>query len=69
MAEYLARPDGTLQRVISVPGTGYPELVAYDRWQRLEFARTARRCACGAPCGSGTSRTCGSAECIARLPA
>jgi hypothetical protein len=61
--EFLACAYGVLLRVVTVDG----HLIPWERWQRRELERATRRCACGRPCGSGTSRTCGSGECIARL--
>jgi hypothetical protein len=61
--EWLALPGGGIRPVVSVPGRGgITELVAYTVW----LARLRPTCQCGRP-RLGSGRTCGSAECIARL--
>jgi hypothetical protein len=61
--EWLALPGGGIRRVVSVPGRGGTvELIAHAAWQ----ARLVSACRCGQP-RLGSGRTCGSAECVARL--
>jgi hypothetical protein len=61
--EWLALPGGGIRRVVSVLGRGGAvELIAHAAWQ----ARLASACPCGRP-RLGSGRTCGSAECVARL--
>ena len=61
--EWLALPGGQIRPVVSVPGTDGPaELLAYAAW----LARLRPACRCGRP-RLGSGRTCGSAECVARL--
>ena len=61
--EWLALPGGGIRPVVSVPGRGgISELVAYTVW----LARLRPACRCGRP-RLGSGRTCGDAECIARL--
>jgi hypothetical protein len=61
--EWLALPGGGIRRVVSVPGRGGTvELIAHAAWQ----ARLVSPCRCGRP-RLGSGRTCGSAECVARL--
>jgi hypothetical protein len=61
--EWLALPGGGIRRVVSVPGGGGTvELIAHAAWQ----ARLVSACRCGRP-RLGSGRTCGSAECVARL--
>jgi len=52
-----------IRPVVSVPGEdGIAELLAYAAW----LARLHPTCQCGQPL-LGSGRTCGSAECVARL--
>jgi len=61
--EWLALPGGGIRPVVSVPGRGgTAELLAYAAW----LARLQPACRCGRP-RLGSGRTCGSAECVARL--
>jgi hypothetical protein len=61
--EWLAMPGGRIRPVVSVPGEdGIAELLAYAAWQ----ARLHPTCQCGQPL-LGSGRTCGSAECVAKL--
>ena len=61
--EWLALPGGGIRRVVSVPGSGGTvELIAHAAWQ----ARLVSACWCGRP-RLGSGRTCGGAECVARL--
>ena len=61
--EWLALPGGGIRRVVSVPGGGGTvELIAHAAWQ----ARLVSACRCGRP-RLGSGRSCGSAECVARL--
>jgi hypothetical protein len=63
--EWLAMPGGRIRPVVSVPGDdGTTELLPYDVW----LARLRPTCRCGRP-RLGSGRTCGSAECIAKLRA
>jgi hypothetical protein len=61
--EWLALPGGGIRPVVSVPGDGgTTELLTHAVW----LARLAPACRCGRP-RLGSGRTCGSAECVARL--
>jgi hypothetical protein len=61
--EWLALPGGRIRRVVSVPGHGHTaELLAYAAW----LTRLLPTCRCGRP-RLGSGRTCGGAECVARL--
>lgn len=61
--EYVALPGGILRRVYSVEQPdGTIALSDHAAW----LASRAARCACGNVC-LGSGRTCGRAECIARL--
>jgi hypothetical protein len=60
--EWLALPGGGIRPVVSVPGPGIAELLAYDAW----LARLRPICRCGRP-RLGSGRTCGSVECVAEL--
>jgi hypothetical protein len=61
--EWLALPGGRIRPVVSVPGDdGIAELLAHAAW--LASQRPA--CWCGRP-RLGSGRTCGSAQCVARL--
>jgi len=61
--EWLALPDGGVRPVVSVPrADGTIELVAYSAW----LTRSRPACLCGMP-RLGSGRTCGSADCVARL--
>jgi hypothetical protein len=61
--EWLAMPGGRIRPVVSVPGHGGSvELLALAAW----LARLLPACQCGRP-RLGSGRTCGSAECVARL--
>jgi hypothetical protein len=61
--EWLALPGGGIRLVISVPGDDGPaELLTHAAW----LARLQPSCSCGRPC-LGSGRTCGGAECVARL--
>jgi hypothetical protein len=61
--EWLALPGGRIRPVVSVPGPGgIAELLAHAAW----LARMRSACQCGRP-RLGSGRTCGSAECVARL--
>jgi hypothetical protein len=61
--EYVALPGGVLKRVYSlITADGSVALGDHGAW----LASRAQRCACGAVC-LGSGRTCGRAECIARL--
>jgi hypothetical protein len=61
--EWLALPGGGIRLVVSVPVDGSPaELLTHAAW----LARLQPTCRCGRPC-LGSGRTCGSAECVARL--
>jgi hypothetical protein len=61
--EWLAMPGGRIRPVVSVPGEdGIAELLAYAAW----LARLHPTCQCGQPL-LGSGRTCGSAECVAKL--
>jgi hypothetical protein len=61
--EWLALPGGGIRPVVSVPGSGgTAELLAYAAW----LARLQPACRCGRP-RLGSGRTCGSAQCVARL--
>jgi hypothetical protein len=61
--EWLALPGGGIRPVVSVPGEdGTLELLAYAAWQ----SRLRVTCQCGRT-RLGSGRTCGSAECVARL--
>ena len=61
--EWLALPGGRIRPVVSVPGPGgIAELLAYGAW----LARLRPACRCGRP-RLGSGRTCGSAQCVARL--
>ncbi|HEY5018900.1 MAG TPA: hypothetical protein VII59_19200 [Streptosporangiaceae bacterium] len=61
--EWLALPGGGIRPVVSVlADDGTVELLTHAAW----LARLAPSCQCGRPC-LGSGRTCGSAECIARL--
>jgi hypothetical protein len=61
--EWLALPGGRIRPVVSVPGHGGPaELLAHAAW----LARLLPACPCGRR-RLGSGRTCGSAECVARL--
>jgi hypothetical protein len=61
--EWLALPGGGIRLVVSVPGTAGPaELLTHAAW----LARLQPACRCGRPC-LGSGRTCGGAECVARL--
>jgi hypothetical protein len=62
--EWLAMPGGRIRPVVSVPGDGTDELLAYEAW----LARLRPVCHCGQP-RLGSGRTCGSAECVAALNA
>jgi hypothetical protein len=63
--EWLALPGGRIRLVVSVPGTGgCAELLAHAAW----LARLLPACQCGRP-RLGSGRTCGSAQCVARLRA
>jgi hypothetical protein len=61
--EFLLLTDGSLLRVVSADG----ELIPWARYESQRAEATARRCGCGRVCGSPSSQTCGSAECIANL--
>jgi hypothetical protein len=62
--EYVAMPGGVLKRVYSVTQSdGSIGLCDREGW----LASRAARCSCGRVC-RGSGRTCGEAECIARLP-
>lgn len=56
--EWLALPDGTLRRVVTVGS----ELLPPDAAARA----VAPKCACGEP-RRARSQSCGAAECVARL--
>ncbi|MGO8885614.1 MAG: hypothetical protein ACLQI7_18345, partial [Streptosporangiaceae bacterium] len=59
----LARPGGRSRPVVAVPGgDATAELITHAAWQ----ARLVPTCQCGRP-RLGSGRTCGSAECVARL--
>jgi hypothetical protein len=61
--EWLALPGGGIRPVVSVPGPdGTAELIAHAVW--LASQRPA--CSCGRPL-LGSGRTCGGAQCVARL--
>jgi hypothetical protein len=61
--EYVALPGGALKRVYSVPlDDGTVVLGDHETW----LASRASRCSCGRVC-LGSGRSCGSAECVARL--
>jgi hypothetical protein len=61
--EWLALPGGGIRPVVSFRGDDDTvELLAYAAW----LARMLPSCQCGRP-RLGSGRTCGSAECIARL--
>jgi hypothetical protein len=61
--EWLALAGGGIRLVISVPGDDGPaELLTHAAW----LARLQPSCACGRP-RLGSGRTCGGAECVARL--
>jgi hypothetical protein len=61
--EYVALPGGALKRVYSVElDDGQIVLSDHEAW----LASRATRCCCGRVC-LGSGRTCGSAECVARL--
>jgi hypothetical protein len=61
--EWLALPGGAIRLVISVPGDDGPaELLTHAAW----LARLQPACQCGRP-RLGSGRTCGGAECVARL--
>ncbi len=56
-------PGGRIRPVVSVPGTSGPaELLTHAAW----LARLLPTCRCGQP-RLGSGRTCGSADCVARL--
>lgn len=61
--DYLLHSDGHLSEVHDT-GT---ELVPLAAWTRHLAQASARLCACGRPCGSPSSRTCGEQPCIAAL--
>jgi hypothetical protein len=63
--EFLLLRSGELRRVVTIED----ELVPWDQWKRREDELKTRRCACGQVCGAGSAQTCGSQECIDRLPA
>jgi hypothetical protein len=61
--EWLALPGGRIRPVVSVPGDGdVTELLTPAAW----LARLQPTCGCGRP-RLGSGRTCGSADCVARL--
>jgi hypothetical protein len=61
--EYVALPGGGLKRVYSLEQSdGTVALGDHGAW----LASRAARCSCGTIC-CGSGRTCGRAECIARL--
>lgn len=61
--EWLALPGGRIRPVVSVPcAGGSAELLAHAAW----LARLLPTCRCGSP-RLGSGRTCGSAQCVARL--
>jgi hypothetical protein len=61
--EWLALPGGGIRPVVSAPGEGgQVELLTPAAW----LARLVPACDCGRP-RLGSGRTCGSAECVARL--
>jgi hypothetical protein len=61
--EYVALRGGVLKRVYSVElDDGQVVLSDHESW----LAARAARCSCGRVC-LGSGRTCGSAECVARL--
>jgi hypothetical protein len=61
--EWLALPGGRIRPVVSVPGKDGPaELLTHAAW----LARLLPACRCGRP-RLGSGRTCGSANCVARL--
>jgi hypothetical protein len=61
--EWLALPGGGIRPVVSVPcHDGPAELLTHAVW----LARQQPACQCGRP-RLGSGRTCGSAECVARL--
>jgi hypothetical protein len=63
--EYIALPGGTIRRVYSIDqDDGTVALGDYRAW----ITSRAAHCSCGKIC-SGSGRTCGSPECIARLAA
>jgi hypothetical protein len=61
--DYLLHSDG---HISEVHDTG-AELVPLAAWTRHLAQASARRCACGRPCGSLSSRTCGEQACIEAL--
>jgi hypothetical protein len=61
--EYVALPGGRLKRIYSITqADGTVVLGDHEAW----LASRAARCSCGSVC-LGSGRTCGQAECIARL--
>lgn len=63
--EYIALRGGAIRRVYSIEqDDGTVSLGDYRAW----LTSRAARCSCGKVC-RGSGRTCGSAECIARLTA
>jgi hypothetical protein len=61
--EWLALPGGRIRPVVSVLGDdGAAELLTPAAW----LARLRPACQCGRP-SLGSGRTCGSAECVAKL--
>jgi hypothetical protein len=61
--EYIALPGGGLKRVYTVQAAdGSTALGDHTSW----LASRAARCSCGSVC-RGSGRTCGAAECIAKL--
>jgi hypothetical protein len=65
--EWLASRDGRIRPVVSVPdGDGSLELLTPEAWETRLLRARQRTCSCGQP-SLGSGRTCGAAECIARL--